>query len=274
MSRVYFHSVDDDAEVRGSERAYAGLLTTALTMAVFENHIERYGDEQPLKLVLPPESYLQTTAPQRFYETFRTWLQVGYGDDAYFILGDNHVSSWNVILNTITVIGNEPLKFLARMHAQCEIHGYVEGCDRKWLADIINAGRKDGLYRRNAGWESAVALLESADDSPVVMSYSVCEQFPNAGIANWYQWPDGAEHDYGKLTETQKEAFDEHSDKWHDLTDDERWRRGIDGLRAKGGNLRIQPDGFADYGYGNGLSAFDVLEFLVDSKLTTATPSP
>jgi len=260
MSRVYFHSPEGDAELRGSERAYAGSLTSSIACAAFDLHIERYRDDQPLKRVLPLESYLQTTDPFRFTEAFRTWLNVGMSD-AYFVLGDHRIPSWDVVLNTITVIGNDALKFLARMHAQCEIHGYVEGPDRNWLAGIMRFGLEQKLYRKSAGWQGVIDLLESTDASPVVMSYSVCESFPNSGIANWIPWPEGVERDYSKLSDEQRESVDARSDEWYDLPDDERWRLAMDGLRAKE-LLRIQPDGFSDYGYGQGLSAFDVLEYL------------
>ncbi|GAA4304598.1 hypothetical protein GCM10023178_11830 [Actinomadura luteofluorescens] len=37
------------------------------------------------------------------------------------------------------------MRFLARLHAQCELHGYVEGPNRAWLADVIDQGPAAGV---------------------------------------------------------------------------------------------------------------------------------
>jgi len=55
------------------------------------------------------------------------------------------------------------------------------------------------------------------DDSPVVMSYSVCESFPNSSTTTW------------------KPPFDEESgedihDAWYDLPDDEKWQMSVDAI--------------------------------------------
>lgn len=261
MSRVYFHSPEDDAEVRGSERAYASCLIGNLAMAVFENHVEKYRDEQPLLKIIPAGSYLHRSARERFANDFGTWFRVAYGPDDYFILPDGQkVATWDVALNTATVLGGDALMFLARMHAQCEIHGWVDGPDKAWLAEIIEQGLVDKLYRANAGWETVVELLKENTTSPVVMSYSVCEQFPNCGVGDWMD----------KIFRDD-EHRDEHADKWYELPDDEKWRISMDGLKAKSGKLKIKPDDWRGYGYGLGLSAFDVVAALYDERKADAT---
>lgn len=65
--------------------------------------------------------------------------------------------------NTALVLGSDAVKMAARIHAQCEIHGYFEGKNRKWAADIVRKGRQAGIFRANMGWEEVIDLLEKGD---------------------------------------------------------------------------------------------------------------
>jgi hypothetical protein len=44
------------------------------------------------------------------------------------------------------------VRFLARLHGQCEVHGWVAGKNRAWLADIIETGRETAILRDDMGW--------------------------------------------------------------------------------------------------------------------------
>lgn len=238
MSRIYFHSQRGDAEVRGWERAHAGSLCNDMLMialGVSDMDDSPY-HPSPIRKILPPDCYaLQHTGSQ-----FRSWLDiwVGGASDSYFVVnGDRKVATFSTALNTAHVAGSDPVKFLARLHGQCELHAYVEGPNRAWLAGIIEQGRASGIMREDSGWEGVMELLRSRDDGPVVTSYSVSEQFPNQGIANWQNEDDEA---------------------WYDLPKDEQWRLALDGLRNTKGQIEIKPDNWQTYTYRHGVNGFQL----------------
>jgi hypothetical protein len=113
-----------------------------------------------------------------FMEDIRCWMAVG-GRDKYFVIEGEKVDLFGSQLDTAIALGNDQLKFAARLHGQCEVHCYIEGQNREWLAGIIEQGLEQGIYRREQGWESVVSLLRNGCNSPVVLSYSVCDQFPS-----------------------------------------------------------------------------------------------
>lgn len=136
--------------------------------------------------------------------------------------------------------GDDTTIFNARINAQCEIHCYVEGPDREWLAKIIEAGRIDGGIREGAGWESVIQLLRERNDQPVVCSYAVTDQFPNMGVcveAETWEIPDDGELDW---------------DDWYDLSPEDQWERGMFALRHlnKTRKLRLDPETWKTFRWG------------------------
>ncbi len=209
-----------------------------------------YTKEHPIYRVIPDSSYVhKDKTSEHARRTLSTWIAVSMCDDDHnFVLGDKKYDIWITELNTAIAMGNNALKFLARMHAQCEIHGWVEGPNRKWLAAIMREGRKTGMYRPDEGWEDVVTLLETRDDEPVVMSYSVCDQFPNWRVAE-----DGQKYDH------------DDGDSWYKLQPKTQWKRALAGLRSTGIPLRLElkPDDWNDYNFGHGITGFHVMEYAV-----------
>lgn len=252
MSRIYFHSEDGDSEVSGAERAMMGDLCSTWMVDVLR--IERYASTTWLRTVsdLLPGGPGRFTHPDRAYwaETLATHLRV---TDPQITVGDQSINLFALGLNTAYVLGSDPVKLCARLHGQCELHCYVEGPHRAWLADIMEAGRAINLLRADMGWEATIALLRARDDGPVVCSYSVCEGFPNAGIvvdAGLWTWPVDAdgERDW---------------DAWYRLDADERWRLGLAALRAEPNRgLEIRPDTWDTFTFRSGLTALDVVQRL------------
>lgn len=255
MSRVYFHSPSTPAaELRGSERAYAGMLCSSLALSVIEP--DGFDTEKRLRAWLPADHYLHGTAAPHFARSWATAFRVG--DGPLIVRDGEPLDVFGLTLNTAIVLGNDAVRFLARLHGQCEIHGFVEGPNRAWLADIIAAGRASGIYRADQGWEAVATLLTSRNDEPVVMSYSVCEQFPHAGVGNWMPpWPDGVPRDWGKLTDEQQREREQRQEAWYELPRDEQWARSLAGIRADAW-LELKPSHWADYRFGHNLSAFDL----------------
>lgn len=46
-------------------------------------------------------------------------------------------------------------------------------------------GRAGRVLRQQSGWQQVEALLLRRDDESVVMSHSVCDQFPNLFASTW-----------------------------------------------------------------------------------------
>jgi len=256
MSRIYFHSQEfDDAEVRGSERAWMGCLISDIMLAVLGD----LKDAEPwLKRLLKPGHYLHSSTGYDFARNAATFLKVGM-DDKLWLPNGTTVETWTVGLNTALILGGDALKLFVRLHAQCEIHCWIEGAkDKQWLADIIEAGLEKGPMRQKQGWESVIALLRREGDFPVVCSYSVCDQFPNYGSL-----PE--DHPLKLRTdEDRHEAF-------YELPAEESWEACMKGLRSSRGGLRITRKDWNNFHFGAGISAFNLRELATTTPEQTAT---
>lgn len=219
MSAIYWRDGKKVARLSGAERAYMGNMIQRIFVSFFNTSLSSYRKE--VDRMFPSDHYIQTTPDHYWAKAVETALSVGY--DLALMLPDGSTADvWQTALNTALSIGSDQLKLLARLHGQCEIHAYVEGANRKWLAGIIQEGQQVGLMRPGQGWDDVVSLLLESDDCPVVTDYSVCESFPNPDAAAW---------------EGDPEAF------W-ELPEADRWERGIIGLRDRSGTgqLEIRPD--------------------------------
>lgn len=232
MSRIYFHSRDDETEVHGSERAYmGGLVNDALLAGLWLNH-DFQKDERLLRLMkLVPSSKDQYwNGNPRYFETF---LSGTTGSNDAFEFDGKKINFWCCSLNTLLAIGSDPMKLAARLHAQCEIHAFVEGPNREWLADIMEEGRASGIFRANQGWEETIKHLRSRDDEPVVTSYSVCDQFPNPEICS----------ERGTWVLPDKEIYEgEPWDAWYELSAEEQWESGLKAIRDPEYGCELRPD--------------------------------
>jgi hypothetical protein len=223
LSRIYFHTRDEgDAEVLGSERAHMGCTVSDVALAFTPS----FGDQ--IVRFIPPGHYLREmdVNASAWRNMFRATLN--HGEKELLTYQGRPVATFDLQLNTALAVGNDPLCLFAKLHAQCEIHAWVEGEHRAWLADLIEQGRESGLYRDGAGWEAVVKLLRARDDAPVVTSYSVCDSFPNAYVANW-QPP------------TTKDGETDY-DAWYELPKPERWDLAMAGLRASRDVPPLTPD--------------------------------
>lgn len=237
MSRVYFHTKSENTvELSGRERANMGVTCGDIASALVPR---LYGDEAPHYFTASARETLNVMKRTARDDMVGTFLRVG--DRPTFQLGGEPLDSFSLVLNTVLAIGNDPLCLFARLHGQCEIHAYVEGPERAWLAGVIKQGLESGLYRRELGWEDVITLLEASNVEPVVTSFSVTDGFPNSYVAGWTP-PEGAGEDA-----------------WYeDLTDDERWDLSIAGLRAQRDIQPLSPENLRGR-FGHGKTLFDVL---------------
>lgn len=247
MSRLYFHTRDEGTvEVLGAERAYIGNLIKDLARPFLPHGAWGVRDVLPLIAYGERGDLAEYADHPRAAEMLR--LSFDHAE-ATFTYGGKPVRNLPLGLNTVLAIGNDFMCLLARLDGQCEIHSYVEGPHRAWMAELIEQALTARVLRGGVGWNDVIELLRSRDDAPVVTSHSVSESFPNESLADWQPpqvGPDEGDLDY---------------DAWYnDYTDAERWDMAIKGLRAQTGRYEteLSPETLRDR-FGHRLTLMDVL---------------
>jgi hypothetical protein len=327
MSRVYWHTRERTAELRGSERAWLawvangpagaawdldttrGLERAAQILAMVPevpdgeygaNYLHRYLREaqvqhdrnlaayvgwKPGQPLNNPTSYEQE---RRLVSSLQTSLRVR---GLKLRVAGAELDTANVDLNTALVAGSDPIRLAAKIHGWCEVHCWIEGPDRKWIAEIIDEGLTSGIYRRglwyadqpdgpkdkwsSQGWEEVLDLLRERDDGPVVLSYSVCDQFPNADISTWMPpWPESVPEKWDALTPEQQTEREERYEAWYDLPEDEQWDRAMAGLRERRPWARIASDTLAEVTFGPSVNVYDLFAPDRDERIRQATDTP
>lgn len=248
MSAIYFHTLDDDAAVRGPERHHFAFLTGGMASSVFGAFTDEWDKPSILRQLFPADHYLLQV--RDFKKAFETHLHAAY--EGKFLLDGESLDAFSVILNTAWRMGSNPIRLAARLHGQCEIHTYVEGPNRKWLAEIIREGRATQIFRENMGWEQVIVLLEKDAREPVVTSFSVTEQFPNPWIANF--------------TPPRDEDGDLNWDAWYALTDETKWEMAITGLRQQSNGLEMNPATWNTFHFSHGVDANMLVQALLHAK--------
>lgn len=251
MSIMYFHSPSGEAEVHGTERHYFKWLCDRTLLAILDLGRDTESRPHPIRHAFPADHYTARYRGQEWARNAETAIVAGgISDDDSLTIGDRRSSFGTAALNTALAIGGDQLKLAARLHGQCEIHTFVEGSNRAWLANIIEGGLHLGIFRSNSGWENIVELLRSSSDEPVVTSFSVCNQFPNSGVAiQAGVW-------------SPPETTDEDDDTWDKLPASEQWRLAMDALRIQnqsGYRIELKPDDWEGYRFGDGVTAFDIV---------------
>jgi len=253
VSRIYFHTeYEGTVGLLGAERAHISLLCTGVAMAA----VPRFREAVLPHLTPDRRGYFTEDRRACFNADLRTALHVG--DSPVLAHRGEPLESFTLLLNTALVLGSDPVCLAARLHGQCEIHAYVEGPNRAWLADVIEAGLDRGVYRSEmraiyadgsprepfpAGWTAVIGLLRQRSDEPVVTSYSATDGFPNPTTAGW---------------EPESQDADPDGEGWYDVPLGEQWARGLAGLRGDLTTRReISPESLRAP-YGHSLSLLDV----------------
>jgi hypothetical protein len=277
VSRVHWHSIDgDDAELRGSERAHMASVARDIAMTVLpisDSFSYYYGEILrdivigPGHAEMPPK--VRAKREGLDYDAWRRWgmsfaTSVRIADGSLFRWRKRMLNTFTLQLNTAMAMGNDVVRLCARLHGQCELHAWVDGPNRAWLADLIERGLESGVLRRSMwyedydaggmkvsdeGWGPVVALLRKASDSPIVTSYSVCRQFPS---------PD--------LVDPPPDADDD-EDWFYGATRGDRWARCMTALRAKDCGLELKPENWAGYTFGDGVTFLDLMAPDRDERL-------
>jgi hypothetical protein len=247
MSCIYFHSEHGNAELRGSERAYMGCVCNDLTLGVIG---DLWRAREWLLPLFPKGHYIHNERDDGYFaRTLEIALKVM--DKPELTLPDGRQTDFfNIAINTVLLMGSDELKLLARLHGQCEVHCYVEGENREWLADIIRRGREKEIYRESEGWEEVEAFLRQRSDCPVVCSYSVCDNFPS--YANLPDSHPVKQLDWNENSEEIEEIL-------NNISTEEMWSLCMGALRSRAKHgLELTPKHWDGYFFRPNINAFNL----------------
>lgn len=259
MSGVYFHTPSGTEQVSGAERAHMGWLAMHLGKAALINVLDGL-DVPPLN---PNNERLRWYQDVPLRQRLDGILGHSLFDDSRGLIRDGQpVSHGDVMANTALLLGSDVIRLAVRIDGQCELHGFVDGEDRAWLADLIAEGCDTNVFRRGfsvrhadtGGWDAVIALLRARDDEPVVLSYSGSEGWPDMECTTWTPPNTGREWE---TEEDEDRAADEDLAAWEAIGEVEQWRTGMEWLRASPRLLRFDPNHWGSYRFGNCLTAFD-----------------
>lgn len=247
MSSIAFHSPTRTVRLPGSERAYAGILVDRLAVTVTAAVID---EKRLVEDHLNPEHRSTASLQENLHRPglehrLQLAMSTMFGSTPLLRRGDDLLAPFSYSLNTVIATGNDAVRLLARLHGQCELHAWVDGPDRAWLAQIIDDGCAGGVLRRNLrphydDWPTLAAFLRERDDEPIVTSYSVTDGFPNRTVADWAPEDDDLD-----------------GQGWYDLPDAEQWELCMAALRADTERgLQMQPGNWATYTFGHDVSAY------------------
>ena len=243
MASICFHTLDSDAQLKASERRALQRLCVELFLGKLDLSSDSPRYPHPLRRALPANHYTQQYHETQWVEAMELLIRADSGELKLVVPSGRRTSLEEIILNTALDAGDDTLKLAARVDGQCEIHGFVEGRNRQWLAVIIENSLNRGLFNEGAGWEDVVRLLTSPCDGAVVLSASCCESFPNQGTAEEGGWKG-------------------HESAWDRLKNKTRWNRAVKGLRTqeeRGYGKELKPDNWKEFRFQKDVSLTDIL---------------
>lgn len=291
MSRIHFHFDDGDTMgVLGPERAHFGIMMEEFAKGMIglvpgygfgTNLIEHLGPFiNPAHPLASTES--RTAEWDRMLST--SLNSYGRGHDVFLWKGQT-LPGIDLLANTVLAAGSDPLRLAVKIHLLCEVHGYIMGYHRGWLADLIEEGYEEGLYRKgywraddqhamaelegetvapehrvfqSMGWPELIAKLREGRSGPVVMSYSVTDGFPNSHVANWLPpWPKGVEKDWNALSEEQQQERRDRDEEWNNLPHHRHWDLAVKGLKSR--MTPLDPKNLRTRRFGYGISLIDLI---------------
>lgn len=320
MSRVYWHAREREVELRGSERAWLAHVAQGPATAAWDldgassleraieivsmvpevpdgeynaNYLHTYMREAKAQDERNKAAYAGwrpgTSHPATDHETIHRFVDsLGVALRVRGVTLDvagHRLHSSNLDLNTALVAGSDPVRLAAKIHGWCEIHCWVEGPDREWLAGLIDEGLEAGIYRRglwysdvpdgprdkwsSQGWEEVQALLREAADGPVVLSYSVCDQFPNPRTHP--AWPGREVESWDDYSDDEKAAVEDWQERWYDNEDDgTRFDLGVSWLREQQPWAQLGPDTLASVSFGPRVTIYDLFAPDRDERISRA----
>lgn len=195
MGRIIYSARDDTYQSFGREMRG---LTDRLQSGICRAAIGSFDDDLWAKALRCGEESVTVRA------------QYGFGgvssSKVYLPDGSEH-DGWTIGLNTLAAVASESVKLLARIHAQCELHCWFSEDHREWfkdqLAAAIEADLLDAEYR--------APLIEWLGNArgPIVLSYSVCDEFPSPAMLEKFQGGECAYEAFEQSGMSEEQLFDE-----------------------------------------------------------------
>jgi hypothetical protein len=314
MSRLYWHTEQRTAELFGAEYHHLGHLASGPAVAAwdFDRLVDVLDRFAPIMSMIPAGHYLHTyyqaakaeegslsaDALRRLLRGLQISVASRSSDVQLRLPGGHTTSVINVLLNTALLTGSDAIRLAAKLYGLGEIHGFIDGPDRSWCADVIERALDAGLYRRRVhiadqpgaprttvvdyGWDDVLGLLRERDDGPVVLSYSVTDSFPNRAVAGWTtkipadwmpeDWGTDAAGlaEWAALSEAHRGEWrdGEIEERWSALPDAQRWALAVEGIRADPWK-RIGRD-LDTWAFGPAITVYDLLAEDRDTRIAAA----
>lgn len=261
MSSLTFLTADAEASVSGREHhKFSSLLTDLAWRSIQRvcDPSEVYGPS-PLRHAVDLPDWVARHKGPEFARMFRLLL-AGTGEELVNLPGRPAVATMlDVKLNTVVHNYSAPVALAGRLCAQAEVNGWIDGSDRKWLADLIDQGRRlpypaevadtpylaqhnlfadePSVNGRYDGWQGVVEMLRVGDGIVVLSSSSAGEGFPSRMWAG-----------------REGQDRDEFHHWWEQADATARWEASERGLREETEQacpaLRIAPDSLHDRQFG------------------------
>lgn len=239
MSRIYFHHPDKTVELEGPERAWFGSICDRMNRAALGAGERMWDDSVAHIRAMCLDARIRTLPARDLLGAICDWMGALHQERGVLGWNGHKLDLFHLQLNSALAMGGNAVKLAARLHAQCEIHAWVDGPDRAWMADIIEVGLEDGVFRWKVrdyynGWQGVIDMLRSDAREPVVTSYSVSDYFPYDSRMSF-----------------------------HDALSE---------LRESNPTLQIKPSNFKNYRFGTGISGLDLMAADHAVRLDAAYP--
>jgi hypothetical protein len=266
MSRLYFESKDATAELKGWERAHLGGISDSAATGFL--NLDVPVNAERISSLTRPGHYMSQYAENDhlahagWARAMETALRISSMAEIHALEWKGYeINGWHLMLNTALVAGSDAVRLATRTHAQSELHAWVDGPDRAWLADMIENAQDAGIFRRSvrymdqptgmrnadtepeqvfSGWGGVIRLLRDSDAGPVVMHSSLSDSFPGRHLTG-----------------------DSPADPWVDMTDADQWDLSVKSLRSGTWSraytgLQFRPDDWEHFRFGHCLTLFDL----------------
>ena len=300
MSRVYWHTREGGAELRGSERAWLGHVARGPADAAWDlNHVLRadsveraaeildmvpevergymhgylvdaqraeetnrlYYTNNPVGIVRPDHE-----PAQRLMSSLATSLKV---NGFPLVIAGHRLHTKNVELNTALVAGSDPVRLAAKIDGWCESHAWVDEPDHEWMANIIEQGLAAGIYRSGFWFESPLGNGEREWSSQgwegilgLLRKRDTGPVVMSFSVSDSFPNP--------AIAGWQPPADDPDGDAWYDLPDGERWDMAFAGLQERRPWARLAPETLAEVTFGHPVTVYDLFAHDRDRRVARA----
>lgn len=241
MQNIKFSTFDQTVEIPGYQydawhHLCADMLGLQFRLAT------RPGDWRDA--VLPKKPFVRFNKPVCIRDPKEEAFECAHDlREEMFLLNGEEISKVALQHNSALQWGNPPVQIAARFHALGwkHPHPYCEPEDRAWLADLIEQALDARTLDPAFGWNEVVALLRSASEGPVVMTYQIFlhRRFPDTDTLVFERAGIPLTADIPWET-----VYQPAIDAWEALSREERWEYGMTYIRQTP-EIRISPETLA-----------------------------